>query len=306
MHEKTIDEFLEYLKLTGSLSYKRYKSQIKILLNYLDNSSIKPDELTAKNAQEFQGYLLENYKNRSTVLRLITSASRFYDYLKIKSFVISNPFKSIVRIREPKTIPKNVLPEKDISLLLDKLSVYFTENVKLREAVKRYRTHVLCELLYSTGMRIGEASRIELSDVDLLKGIVYITDRKAKEKRFCFLYDYAKEVLSIYINKMRTWTFTERHFKNSNLLFGTKIDSLLVNTNRVLKEVCVKNSLPPLTCHGFRHAFGYHFLRAGCDIRYIQDLLGHKRIESTQRYTKVDKESLKAVIDTFHPRRFHK
>jgi integrase/recombinase XerD len=73
--------------------------------------------------------------------------------------------------------------------------------------------------------------------------------------------------------------------------------------NKVLRNVAGELGLGPFTNRGFRHAFGYHFLRAGCDLRYIQKLLGHDCMRSTEVYTKVDKENLKEILDTYHPRR---
>jgi site-specific recombinase XerD len=64
--------------------------------------------------------------------------------------------------------------------------------------------------------------------------------------------------------------------------------------------------LPEFTSHGFRHCVGYHLLRAGCQVRYIQEILGHEHIQSTEVYTKIDKENLKAVLDQYHPRRWKK
>jgi integrase/recombinase XerC len=309
-NERLACDFLEYLSLTGFKADGSLKSKLRKFIFFLDSEGLKATEITVRQAQGFQGYLLEARTKKGTPLakrtiaRTVTVASTFCNYLKAAGKMVSNPFEEIIRVRQEKKLPHNVLKEKEMVLLLDELSKYYTGNVPLREKVKRYRTHVLCELLYSTGIRIGEAACLPLQDVDLKKGTVSIIDNKSRQTRWCFLNTYAKEVLSIYINRTREWTFTEDNFKNSSLLFGTRLDSLRLNTNVVLQHLTRRFNLPHTTCHSFRHAFAYHLLRAGCDIRYIQMLLGHKRLSNTQIYTKVDKESLRDVLDRFHPRRF--
>ena len=89
---------------------------------------------------------------------------------------------------------------------------------------------------------------------------------------------------------------------NHGSLFGVNGESLGYLFNKELKKVCNSLSLPELTSHSFRHSMGYHLLRAGCDIRYIQELLGHKRLKNTQIYTRVDKDDLREVVDKYLPR----
>jgi site-specific recombinase XerD len=309
-NERLACEFLDYLELTGFTVDGSLKSKLRKYLFFLDSEGLKATEITVRQAQSFQGYLLEARTEegkpltKRTVARRVTVASSFCNYLKTAGKMASNPFEEIIRVRQEKKLPHNVLKEKEVVLLLDELSKHYTKDVPLRESIKRYRIHVLCELLYSTGIRIGEAATLKLQGVDLKRGAVNIIDKKSRQARWCFLNTYAKEVLSLYINRTREWTFTEDNFKNKELLFGTKAGSLRNTTNKVLDSLTVRLNLPHTTCHSFRHAFAYHLLRAGCDIRYIQILLGHNRLSSTQIYTKVDKESLRDVLDKFHPRRF--
>jgi len=168
--------------------------------------------------------------------------------------------------------------------------------------IRMYKSHVLSELLYSTALRINEAAGITLSDVDIERGEITVTDSKSKKKRKVFLNEYAKAVLKIYIEKMLSWVV----FQNTALLFGTGSERLGNVLNTVLHKVCSRNKTNILTSHSFRHCVGYHLLKAGCDIRFIQSLLGHEKLKSTQVYTKVDKEDLKQVLDAFHPRQLRR
>ena len=201
-------------------------------------------------------------------------------------------------------LPRNLLKEKETSNLLAELEKFEQEKYIL-DKIRRYRMHLLAELLYSTGMRISEASDLQLNDVDLERGTVTVKDKKGHKRRVCFLNEYAKGVLKLYINKMRPWTFHKLNRQNGSL-FGTAGGRLGVILNQELSKVCNKLKYPAITSHSFRHMVGYHLLRAGCDIRYIQDFLGHENIKTTQVYTKVDKEDLRAVLDQYHPRQFRK
>ena len=95
----------------------------------------------------------------------IKAASAFYEYLKSLKKVIANPFKAIVRIKVKKKLPRNFLKEAEMNLLLQALAK-FDQAKSVKEAVRRYKTHVIAELLYSTGLRIREAARLTLSDID--------------------------------------------------------------------------------------------------------------------------------------------
>jgi site-specific recombinase XerD len=116
------------------------------------------------------------------------------------------------------------------------------------------------------------------------------------------LNEYAREILRLYVNELRGLLFNS--LSNRELLFGAGEDSLGKMVNRELRKTCRALKLRIITSHGFRHSLGVHLLRSGCDIRHIQEILGHQRLKNTEIYTRVDKEDLKSVLDACHPRRF--
>jgi len=304
--EEYLHEFLceEALKPVLRSSVKGLESKLRKLAAYLAELSIEAGELKVRQAQAFQAWLKEEGKPkcRNTVATIVIAASRFYEYLKRRKAAVSNPFAGIKRVRLDAGIPKNILSPKDVNRLLDELA-RFNEGEDFYEKVRRYRLHVLAELLYSTGMRISEAAALKVNDVDLQRGTVGMYDRKSKKKRVCFLNEYARGVLRLYLTRMRKWIFFANNYADGSL-FGAKGGRLCIALNELLKECCAHLKLPLVTSHSFRHMVGSHLLKAGCDLRYIQELLGHERLKSTQVYTRVDKEDLRAVIDACHPRRF--
>ena len=220
----------------------------------------------------------------------LTAASSFLDFLSVRSLVYSNPFKEIRFIKSEKTLPPVILKEKQMSMLL----LYFAEYWKrtnLKSKIKAYRMHVLTELLYSTGLRITEAANLRISDIDFDSATIRVREGKGGYSRIVVLNDYVRDVLSLYVNEIRDLIQSSWH--DPKLLFGTGWERFGKWANETLREATEELSLPPVTCHGFRHALGFHLLRSGCPLRSIQSILGHKRIKNTEIYTKVEKEDLK-------------
>jgi integrase/recombinase XerD len=280
--------------------------KLKRFLSYLKENDLRLNELRVKHAQAYQGWLIEKgrldgvrYKSGS-IACLMKAALAFYEFLKRKRIIYSNPFNDIDKIKQEKRIPENLLKEKHISKLLDNLS-HFDEDNSIRKQVQKYKTHVIAELMYSTALRISEVAGLTVKDIDLERGIVYVEQGKGEKRRECFLNDYAKEILSLYVKDFYPLVLTGNH--NKDLLFGSGESSLGKMINRQLKNTCRKMGIRNITSHGFRHSVGFHLLRSGCDIRHIQAILGHDRLKNTEIYTKVDKRDLKEVLDKYHPRK---
>lgn len=259
--------------------------------------------LNRKEAQSFQTWLITDQKGRfsaSSVRALLGPLNSFYDYLKKRNLVMANPFRLIDKIALPHRLPGNIPNEKDMDALLAHLSD-FTRGRNLRDFKTDYKAHVLCELLYSTGMRIHEAAAIRLGDLDLQSSTVLVRDSKTKSERIAFLNDYTRQILNLYVEEFREKVLWLHNGADEDLLFGTTTN-LQIWLNAVLAKACKEMKREKITSHMFRHAFGYHMLRAGCDVRKIQKFLGHQKLSTTAIYAKVDTESLRNVLDQYHPR----
>lgn len=308
-HTKLLEEFLQYRASSRYRDINGMRKQVKKFFHYLQEMDIEPAELKVKDAQAYQGWLLDRGQANGqpyasgSIQNFIKGALAFYEFLKEKGLVLMNPFKEIKRQRVKNKLPRHILKEKEMARLLEYLSDYDREK-DIRKMRTRYRLHVLSELLYSTAMRISEAAAVHEDNIDFSRGIIEIRDIKSGHHRTVFLNEYANQVLKIYVEQMRVEVLEQE--SNHNLLFGAKANRLIVLLNSELKKATTALDLPVMTSHGFRHAVGYHFLRSGCDIRFIQDVLGHKSISNTEIYTKVDKEALRKVIDDFHPRKWRR
>lgn len=307
--KKHITDYIESEKINPKL-HKRLLNkayllnELKEFLNDRDANGVG-----VKEALEYQGWLFEKGKQQdlnyspSTINEYMTTASNFYDYLKEENIVFTNPFKSIKRQRLEKKIPRNILNEKD----MDRLLSYYRDWNKvsnLKDRASLYKMHVICELMYSTGLRVQEVSNLKLEDINLNNGTVQVKEGKGGFNRTAILNDYSKEVLRIYIDSMRDITFTTRNKANGDYLFGLGSGYFEKYVNECLLKASKNLKLKTVTSHGFRHAVGYHLLKSGCDIRNIQEILGHKRLRNTEIYTKVDKEDLRKILNKYHPRVF--
>jgi integrase/recombinase XerD len=314
-NHKLFNEYLEYEKLKGHTEqgYTDLRTRVPHFIEYIECADIEIGRIGVKEAQGYQGWLLEKtnttgnslkkrYKNM-TVISYVYPASAFCEYLRRKGLIPSNPFRMIRRLRMEKRIPRNIPKEAEMERFLELLS-RFDEEGNLKAGKNAYRVHVAAELMYSTGMRISEVAGLMVSDIDFEKSIVYVNRGKGGESRIAWLSDYSREVLRLYVMEIRELLFNELNKRNSSLLFGVRWGWFGHVVNKRLQKAAQKLSMPGFTCHMFRHAVGYHLLRSGCNIRHIQEILGHKKLKSTEIYTKVDISDLKSVLDRCHPRKW--
>jgi len=303
--EKLMNEYLDYLKLIGKNKdiCKTVKYRLNKFRRYLNDSGLSIMDAGVREVRDFKGILLESGLCHDHINSILSEVRVFYRHLKTRGAVSINPFCSVRYLRFPVKLPVMPLNENEMNILLKYICDFDNPDKGLLYCMKHYVVHVVSELLYSTGMRIGEAASINITDLDLKKGEVKVKGKGGKE-RICFLNTHVKRVLNIYIKKLRPWTYSRLPEKKCNKLFPLGKDQLEAKTNEVLKDICIKTGLRVQSSHGFRHAFGSHMLRAGCDIRIIQDFLGHKSLHTTQIYTKMDKKDLKKALDQYHPRKW--
>ena len=304
------EEFMKDERRKGltSQGLESVKKRIPKLFHYLDEIGLSVYQLGVREAQDYQRWIIEGGKDdggkyaNGTIRNYLKAATRFYTFLKESGKIRSNPFLGIKRIRYVKPLPKNVLKENQINALLGCLSRFDLQK-GLYNQLRYYKVHVIAELQYSTGMRISEISALKEEDIDFDRRMITVVCGKGGYSRMVFLNEYAAEVLRCYVEQMRSSIF-RNYVRTNEGLFGAGGGRLSIVVGWVLKEAASKVDCPPISSHGFRHAFGFHFLRGGCDLRYIQSFLGHKRLCTTEIYTKVEKEDLRDVLDTYHPRKW--
>lgn len=311
--DELLEEFLEDQRVSGRIerSIKGLKNRVPWLFAYMRQNDLLPEELGIREALGYRGWLQEKttrtgtpYSNHAIAAYLVAATS-FCEFLKAADILLTNPFKEIRKVRTPGKLPRNIPREKELSWLLADLSRYH-EGKTLKHRITYYKVHVIAELMYATGMRISEVAGLSVKDLDLRCSVIHVKCGKGGRRRVAFLNEYARDVLQLYVERMRPLVFNDWNNRNGESLFGVKWDPLTKVVNRVLQERAQAIGLGRFTSHMFRHALGFHLLRAGCNIRHIQSILGHKMLHNTEIYTKVDKEDLRDVLDRYHPRKWRK
>lgn len=305
---KLWEDFVTYEKQRGARNIENQAYHLTRFFQYINETSLDIFRLRVQAAQEFQTFLvtLENGKGEPhlatfTVNAIISIVSRFYNYLKDCNKVYINPFLRIKRIRTEKKLPRNIPVEKLMNAILEELAGFW-KHKDVRQQRIRYKTHVMAELMYSTGMRMGEVLNLKEEDIDFEARIITVNDNKGKKKRPCYLNEYAARILKIYLTDMRGVINKNR---NHECIFGIQSNATVSDVfHKHLNEACRKHKVGTFTSHNFRHSLGFHLLKRGCDMRYIQLILGHEDMNTTTIYTKVAKSDLKCELDKYHPRQF--
>jgi site-specific recombinase XerD len=307
-----LEEFLESEKpKVSTQGYTTLSGIARRVLTWFDDEELDVTEIGITDAVRFASSLSERCTREGspigvgTMRNYLKVARRCFDYLVQTGKLGSNPFRELRYPRMNDHLSRNVLSEAQMGRLLRELA-RFDELSDHREALRRYRVHVLAEFLYATGLRIAEACALKEANIDLEHRLVYIPQGKGGAPRTVFLTPYAADVMRLYLESGRAQVLGAYARQNAGTLFGAVKDRVAAVVNAELREVCTALELPEITSHGFRHSLGTHLLRSGCDMRHIQAILGHEALQTTQIYTLVDKEDLKKSLDEHHPRHWAK
>lgn len=291
--------FIERQRARGVRSLRKVPYLLNILFDFLDDRRLGLAGLTPLGAEEFQTYLTTKEDDgvvhyaSSTVADIVAAVDNFYKWLVSEGKVFSNPFYGLRHVKREQRLPRTVPSQAEMATHLSNLGKFWTRPA-VRERRSWYRLHVVAELLYATGMRIDELAHLKASDFDFEGHTVTIREGKGGVSRTAFLGDYAASVVKFYLTEMRDAV----NFRHSHdTLFGVSSGRNFDGLNTQLRAIC------GFTSHSFRHAVGTHLLQRGCDLRYIQLILGHDDLKSTALYTRVSKEELRDQLDSHHPRR---
>jgi len=220
---------------------------------------------------------------RSSIARKLAVLRSFFRYLARRRRIEVNPLKDLTGPKVPRTLPRALLYD-DIVQLLDK-----TEHPEKSEL----RDGAVLELLYATGLRVGEAAALDVPDVDFGSGVVLVRGKGNKE-RLVPVGDQALRALDAYLAARR----------KGPLFLNARGERLTVRSlHRIVRASAKRAGFHrPVSPHTLRHSFATHLLDEGADLRVIQEFLGHARLSTTQRYTHVSADHLMKVYDRAHPR----
>ena len=293
-----IAEYLEYCELRKRLDNKTLKAYKIDLTQYTEFSCVLPNCLSRNTVDHFITNLHKQYKAK-TVKRKIASLKAFFHYMEYKEIITENPFNTLeVRFREAKLLPKTI----SFCSIQQFLFVLY-EQKKL--AKSEYQLHcsirdiAVIELLFATGMRISELCSLKADDIDLTSNTVLIYGKGSKERILQIGHTEVISALTLYQT-----TFKEE-IANCGYFFVNKLHNRLSDQsvrfmiNRYTELAGIKQHITP---HMFRHSFATLLLEQDVDIRYIQKMLGHSSISTTEIYTHVSNTKQKDILVNKHPR----
>ena len=287
----------ESIKKLDKKTLKAYRIDLKQFQTFM----LAYTNFEDKNAiNDYISSLHEQYKPRTTK-RKIAALKAFFHYLTYEEHITANPFDKInVKFREPQILPRTI-PEATIATFISMMykqkslaSTTYQYNAVLRDIT-------IIELLFSTGVRISELCALRIQQVDLISYKIIIYGKGSKERLIQIGNDDVKKMVDEYYTAFQTditatgWFFINRlHQRYSE----QSVRAMIV---KYLNLAMIDMHITP---HMFRHSFATLLLEADVDIRYIQKMLGHSSIKTTEIYTSVSMAKQNNILATKHPRNF--
>jgi integrase/recombinase XerD len=295
--KQTIENYLAYCaqqKKLSAKSIKAYAIDLEQLRQHVASETIPVKaELSA-----FITHLHKTCLPR-TVKRKIASIRAFLNYLEFEEILIDNPIKKIqTKFQIPQTLPRTI----PLTVIENVLRTAYQELKQTRTVFAlsaALRNIALIELLFATGLRVSELCAINTEYIDLENGSIRIMGKGAKER---ILQIGNPEVLSI-LRRYAEENVARIH--KTGYFFVNRLSSRISeqSVRFLIKRLCAKADIAQnITPHMFRHSFATLLLEEDVDIRYIQRMLGHSSILTTQIYTHVTAEKQRQILTTKHPR----
>ena len=288
-------DYLTMLRVERNLSprtLEAYQRDLKHYLSFIvDKDVISLSNISQMHIREYIRSLNEKGLAASSIARIFSSIRSYHKFLSAENFVNENPTLILTSPKAPKKLP-HVLMEEEISAIINAV-------VETFQYAKRDKA--IIEMLYSCGLRVSELCALSLNNLYLNDDMIRIMGKGSKERLLpvggrakIFLNDYLIHCRpGIQKDKGSSSVFLSR---NGNPLTRAMINNILRKWSQVAG---ITKSVSP---HTLRHSFATHLLEGGADLRFVQALLGHSDISTTQIYTHLDKHHLKEVYQTHHPR----
>lgn len=291
---KRLEGYLDYLKYQrnySSYTIENYGQDILEFFQYLDRESLDYKSVVYSDLRFFLMYLKEDKKDKnSSIDRKLSSLRGFYQYLANEGVVSNNVFSLLSGPKKEKKLPR-YFEYNELEALFDACDL---------STATGQRDRLILEMLYATGVRVGELVSIKVSDIHFGDRMILILGKGNKERMVPYG-DYCEEILTMYLKD----GYVSLNQKNSPYLFLNHLGGKLTERGvrylleQIISHTSIQKHISP---HMIRHSFATHLLNQGCDLMTVQKLLGHESIKATQIYTHVTTDRLKNVYQNSFPR----
>ncbi|MDR3124898.1 MAG: tyrosine recombinase XerC [Endomicrobium sp.] len=287
---KIIMSFEKYLKAEKNFSSHTLRAYLKDILDFtifLKNKQKNFIDANKYDIREFLEILNTKSISKTAIARKFSTLRTFYKFLIINDIVAKNPLEAMSAPKKDKKVPL-FLTENEMQSLLN------LKNIKLQDKA-------MIELLYSCGLRIEELMNLNINNIDFISNTIMVKGKGNKE-RIVPVGNKCLNAVMEYLNQRRAsrlpYDMQSPLFLNKHL---NRLDQRAAR--RILHKHFIKAGLTKkVSPHTLRHTFATHILDRGCDLRSVQEMLGHKNLSTTQIYTHVTIESLKKIYQKTHPR----
>lgn len=281
------EEFMRYLSAERGVSEHTLRAYSKDLDAFFAYTGTRPEETEMLDVRGFVAGLISSGLKKSTAGRRLASVRSFFRFLHREGYIRANPAKLVSTPKLPKLLPK-FLTVDDVFSLVEK-----PDGMGFMPA----RDRAILELLYSSGLRVGELAGLNGEDLNMKEGFVKVRGKGRKER----IVPVGRKAVSA----LKTYMIERALLKKKDqALFLNRSGTRL--TDRGARRIVVKYARAVLLDsrigpHTLRHTFATHLLQGGADLRVIQELLGHSSLSTTQKYTHLDITHLMDVYDRAHP-----
>lgn len=306
MVDELLTQFLEHLRYERNVSehtLRNYQSDLEQFFDHLapidphTEKRNEPDlaQIDHLTIREWLAALHSAQKKKSSIARKLAALRTFFQFLVREGVVELNPAKLVATPRLEKKLPRHLSVED---------AIRFIETPDTETHLGR-RDRAMLELLYATGIRVSELTKLNIHDIDFTNKLIRVSGKRRKERIVPFG-DPAGDALQAYLAVRDQFLIhAPISLREPDALFlnyqGTRITTRSVG-RMVEKYIRLCAGMYDLSPHALRHSFATHLLDSGADLRDIQELLGHARLSSTQIYTHVSMEKLIEVYDKSHPK----
>ncbi len=284
-----LEEFIASLTSSSPNTVSAYRTDVERFVHWADEAEVdQPGEVDRLLLRRYVAHLSSGDYARRSVSRKVAGVRRYFAWLRRSDILPTDPAASLRAPTGQGRLPK-VLSHQDLDHLLDGA-------VPDNEPVwRRRRDDAVLELLYGSGLRVSELCSLDVASIDLVGAAVTVWGKGSKERRVPLSEPAADAVAA--------WLRVRRDVlppSGGLAIFGNERGNRL--SPRDVRRIIDRRSAVPTHPHALRHSFATHLLDGGADLRAVQDLLGHRDVATTQRYTHVSKERLRTVYSEAHPR----
>jgi integrase/recombinase XerC len=282
-----IDNFLRYLDLQKGASTHTLRAYRKDLEEFSEFAKKDPADIEMIDVRAFVARQIKNGLSKTTAGRRLAAIRSFLKYLYKEGYIKANPAKLVSTPKAPKLLPKFLTVDDVFSLIEQPGGIGFMQA----------RDRAILELLYSSGLRVGEIAGLTVDDINTKEGLIKVKGKGKKERILPVGSKAVDAIKSYLVEKMLLKRRNKAVFLNNR---GEKLSDRGIRriVVKYAKQTGISGTIGP---HTIRHTFASHLLQSGADLRVIQELLGHASLSTTQKYTHLDITHLMDIYDKAHP-----